>query len=424
MSPVLVVIIVIAAIIMSVLISWLAAKSKWKFRVASLEASYQAAQKQLEEQKRFIENSERAMKDAFGSLAADALTKNNQAFVTLAESKLNEKVTEAKGVLDTKEKAIDGLVKPLSESLNKMDEKINALETKREGAYSNIHSILDSMQKSTLALDKGTQSLVNALKNSGTRGKYGEIGLRRVVEFAGMSSHCDFIEQVSVSSDEGVLRPDMNIHLPEKKTIVVDSKIPLDAYMRSFETENEGEQKLLLAQHAKAVKDHLKKLSAKAYWSQFDESPDYVVLYMQIESSFGAALQADPELIQEGIRNNVIFATPTTLITLLRTVSFVWQQRSVAENIEEIRDAGIELYNRAAMLLTHFSSMGGSLKKSVDHYNKAVASLESRFLPQAKKLYSLGAAYTKNVLPEMEQVEVAVRQLDLPADESEKKPGE
>jgi DNA recombination protein RmuC len=174
---------------------------------------------------------------------------------------------------------------------------------------------------------------------------------------------------------------------------------------------------VFLLQHAKAVRDHLKKLKEKAYWNQFPESPDYVVLYMQIESSFGAALQADPELIEEGIRNHVIFATPTTLIMLLKTVGFVWQQRSIAENIEEIRDAGIELYNRTTVLLKHFSNIGSGLKTAVSHFNSAVSSLESRFVPQARKLYTLGSAYTKNTVPDIEQVEQSVRQLDIPDEE-------
>ena len=203
-------------------------------------------------------------------------------------------MTQAKGALEVKEKAIEGLVKPLAESLGKMETKINDLENKREKAYSNISTILDGMQQTAQALDKGTQGLISALKNSSTRGKYGEIGLRRVVEFSGMTERCDFIEQVYVSGDEGIFRPDMIINLPDRKTIVVDAKTPLDAYMKVFETENESEQKVLLMQHARAVKDHLKKLKEKAYWNQFPESPDYVVLYMQIESSFAAALQADP----------------------------------------------------------------------------------------------------------------------------------
>jgi len=399
-------------------LAWVLVRAQWAVKLGILRANHDGLQKKLEEQSLFFTNSEKAMKDAFGSLAADALHRNNQAFVTLAESKLGEKVTEARGILDGKEKVIDGIVGPLKESLVKMDDKINALEIKREGAYTNISTLLEGMQRSTQELDKGTKNLISALKTSSTRGKYGEIGLRRVVEFAGMTEHCDFVEQVTVNGEEGMLRPDMVIHLPEKKIIVVDSKTPLDAYMKVFETNSEPEQQVLLAQHARTVKDHLKRLSAKAYWSQFTESPDYVILYMQIESSFGAALQADPALIEEGIRNNVIFATPTTLITLLRTVGFVWQQRSVAENIEEIRNTGIELYNRTTVLLKHFSQIGGGLKSAVSHYNDAVSSLESRFIPQAKRLHSLGAAYTKNVIPDPEQVEVAVRELDVPGEDA------
>jgi DNA recombination protein RmuC len=413
------IILIIAAFAAGAIISWLITRSGWAVKLAASTAELNNAQKLLADQKTFMETADRAMRETFGSMAAHALLQNNEAFVALAESKLGEKVTQAKGLLDVKEKAIEGLVKPLAESLGKMDAKINDLENKREKAYTNISTILDSMQRTTQALDKGTQGLISALKNSSTRGKYGEIGLRRVVEFSGMTEHCDFIEQVYVSGDDGIFRPDMIINLPDRKTIVVDAKTPLDAYMKVFETDNESEQKVLLAQHARAVRDHLKKLKEKAYWNQFPESPDYVVLYMQIESSFGAALQADPELIEEGIRNHVMFATPTTLIMLLKTVGFVWQHRSIAENIEEIRDAGIELYNRTTVLLKHFSNIGIGLKNSVAHFNNAVASLESRFIPQARKLYTLGSAYTKNTVPDIEQVEIAVRQLDIPDEEND-----
>ena len=412
------IILIIAALAAGALLSWLITRANWAVKLAAVNAELNNAQRLLSEQKTFMENADRAMRETFGSLAATALHQNNEAFVALAESKLGEKVTQAKGALEVKEKAIEGLVKPLAESLGKMETKINDLENKREKAYSNISTILDGMQQTAQALDKGTQGLISALKNSSTRGKYGEIGLRRVVEFSGMTERCDFIEQVYVSGDEGIFRPDMIINLPDRKTIVVDAKTPLDAYMKVFETDNEPEQKVLLMQHARAVKDHLKKLKEKAYWNQFPESPDYVVLYMQIESSFAAALQADPELIEEGIRNHVIFATPTTLIMLLKTVGFVWQQRSIAENIEEIRDAGIELYNRTSVVLKHFSNIGIGLKNSVSHFNNAVASLESRFIPQARKLYTLGSAYTKSTVPDIEQVEIAVRQLDIPDEET------
>lgn len=389
---------------------------------AELRAKYQETNVRLSEQQIFIEQANEKLKEAFNSLSAEALKNNNESFVTLAKSTLETQVTEAKGIFEKKEQAIGELVKPLSETLNKFDTKIQDLEKIRLEQHGQINQYIQGVQQSTEKLQKETNSLVTALKTSHGRGRYGEIALRRVVEVAGMTEHCDFEEQVTVSDEEeGKFRPDMIIRLPERKTIVVDSKVPLAAYMKVFETENEDERKVFLMQHANAVREHLKRLSAKAYWSQFSESPDYVVLYTQIESSFGAALQADPTLVEDGIRNKIIFATPTTLITLLRTVGFVWQQVSIAENIEQIRDAGIELYNRTTVLLKHFSSMGSSLKASVTHYNNAVASLESRFIPQAKKLYTLGSAYTKNVLPDIEQVELNVREIvvDVPQEGNE-----
>jgi DNA recombination protein RmuC len=398
----------------SALAAWFIARTVWQNKMQMQRSVYEKEIQSLEAQKIFFEKASAAMKETFGSLAADALHRNNQDFVMLAQSKLSEKVTEAQSILDLEKQAIDGIVKPLSESLGKMEIKIGELENKRENAYGRINTVLEGMQRATDLLGKGTQNLIGALKNSSTRGKYGEIGLRRVVEFAGMTEHCDFIEQVSVSAEEGLLRPDMIIRLPASRNIVVDSKTPLDAYMKVFETEDEAEQKFLLLQHVKALKDHLNKLGAKAYWNQFPDSPDYVILYMQIESSFGAALQSDPSLIEEAIRKNIIFATPTTLITLLRTVAFVWQQRTVAENIDQIRDTGIELYDRTTVLLRHMANMGISLKAAVGHFNAAVSSMESRFIPQAKKLYALGSAYTKNQVPELDQIETAVRQPEGP----------
>jgi DNA recombination protein RmuC len=380
------------------------------------EARYRELENRLREQQEFIDHSNEKLKDAFNALSAEALKHNNTSFVALARSALETQMTDARGDLEKRQQAIDAMVKPLSESLLRFDENMRQLESSRQQQYGQINQFILGVQQSTEKLQKETHSLVSALKTSHIRGRYGEIALRRVVEFAGMTEHCDFSEQVSVNGDEGTLRPDMIIRLPEGKTIVVDSKVPLSAYMRSFETEDEEERKLLLNQHAAAVRDHLKKLSAKAYWSQWQHSPDYVILYMQIESSFGAALQADPGLIEDGIRNRVVLATPTTLITLLRTVGFVWQQLHVAANIEEIRNAGIELYNRTNVLVRHFTNIGGSLKTAVSHYNEAVASLESRFMPQARKLYNLGPAL-KHTLPDVKPVETSVRQLGLRPEE-------
>lgn len=366
-------------------------------------------QQRLKEQKEFMDHSAETMKASFHALSAEALKHNNESFVSLAKSTLETQVTEAKGDLEKKQQAIDALVKPLADSLGKFDNKIQEMEKVRMEQHGQINQYMQGVASMTEQLQRETHNLVSALKTSHTRGRYGEIALRRVVEFAGMTEHCDFEEQVSVASVEGTLRPDMIIRLPENKIIVVDSKVPLSAYMRAFETDNEEERKQFLLQHAQAVKDHLRNLSGKSYWSQFSESPDYVVLYMQIESSFGAALAANPTLIEDGILNKVVFATPTTLITLLRTVGFVWQQVRVTENIEEMRGAGVELYNRTATLLGHFSNIGNSLNSAVKNYNQAVSSLESRFIPQAKKLQALSGSFTSKEVPDVEPVELNAR---------------
>ncbi|TAM98781.1 MAG: DNA recombination protein RmuC [Chitinophagaceae bacterium] len=363
------------------------------------------------ENKQVKEQAENNLKSAFGALAAEALRHNNEAFITLAETKLDQKTTEANGLLESRKQAIDELVKPLGDSLKDMKSKINELEVKREGAYGEVKTWIEQMKATTADLDKGTRSLVGALKNSSSRGRYGEIALRRLVEFSGMLEHCDFEEQVSTASDNGRLRPDMIIHLPEKRKVVVDSKVPLSAYLEIFETEDQEQQKQLIEKHINAIKIHLKQLSSKNYWDQFEEAPDFVILYMQIESSFGAALQAWPGMIEEALSNRIIIATPTTFISILRSIGYSWNQLKTMENIQEIRDAAIALHDRTATLVEHLIKVGSSLESAVNNYNKTIGSLEGNFLPQARKIKSLGEAYTKNNIPEMEPVEVAVRQV-------------
>jgi DNA recombination protein RmuC len=307
-------------------------------------------------------------------------------------------------------------VKPLSESLKTMDTKIQHLEEKRIRAYSDIWNYLDQVKTTTDDLRKETGHLVGALKTSHTRGRYGELALRRLVEHAGMFEHCDFEEQVSVEDESGRLRPDMIIRLPGSKTLVVDSKAPLSAYMKMFETDDADNQKLFLGQHVAAVKDHVKKLSEKAYWRQFDEAPDFVIMYIHIESSYGVALQAWPEMIEEAMKNRIIVATPTVLLSILLGVGYSWNQLKTMENIESIRDAAVELHDRAAVLMNHLVSIGNSLTSTVSHYNKAVGSLESNFMPQARKIGGLSQAYTKKQLPEITPVESAVRSLAVIAE--------
>jgi DNA recombination protein RmuC len=375
----------------------------------SLAAKYSESLKAIAEQKQFIVEAQLALKNSFDSLSAAALDKNNQSFLDLAKTELKTHISHAQTDLDKRQQAIDTLVKPLGESLTRMDEKINTLENKREGAYGNISTLLDQMKLSTAALDKETRNLVTALKTSHTRGRYGEIALRRLVEFAGMMDQCDFQEQVTTEGEAGKLRPDMIIRLPENRSVVVDSKVPLSAYLQIFETDDAETQKRLLQQHAAAIRIHLKQLSAKAYWDQFPDAPDFVVLFMQIESSFGAALQEWPELIEEALNNRIIVATPTTLITILRSVGYSWNQLKTMENIESIRDAAVELYERSAILMEHMVNIGKGLNGTINHFNKAVGSLEGSFLPQGRRIQQMSQAYIKKQLTAATPIELAVR---------------
>lgn len=391
MTTALVIIVIIFALLIGMLAGWMINK----------------------ENKQIKAQSESNLKSAFGALAAEALRHNNEAFITLAETKLDQKTSEANGILENRKQAIDELVKPLGDSLKDMKSKINELESRREGAYGEVKTWLEQMKATTADLDKGTRNLVGALKNSSSRGRYGEIALRRLVEFSGMLEHCDFEEQVSRESDNGRLRPDMVIHLPGKRKVVVDSKVPLSAYLEIFETEDQELQKQLLEKHITAIKIHLKQLSGKNYWDQFEEAPDFVVMYMQIESSFGAALQAWPGMIEEAQNNRIIIATPTTFISILRSIGYSWNQLKTMENIQEIRDAAISLHDRTATLVEHLVKVGSSLESAVNNYNKTIGSLEGSFLPQARKIKSLGEAYTKNSIPDVEPVEMAVRQMTV-----------
>ncbi|HEY4156429.1 MAG TPA: DNA recombination protein RmuC [Puia sp.] len=379
--------------------------------LAGITAKYESALVAIQEQKEFVGQAQQSLRDSFHALSASALDQNNKSFLDLAKTALTSHVSETKNDLDKRQQAIDNLVKPLGTSLEKMEEKISQLELKREGAYGHLNGLLDQMRLTTQALDKETRNLVSALKTSHTRGRYGEIALRRLVEFSGMLDQCDFLEQQSVDGENGRLRPDLIIRLPGSRSVVVDSKVPLSAYLQIFETEDALLQKQLVAEHILAIKTHLRQLSAKAYWDQFDEAPDFVVLFMQIESSFGAALQAWPGLIEEALNNRIIVATPTTLITILRSIGYSWNQLRTMENIETIREAAVELYERSATLMEHIAHIGKGLQGTLTHYNKAVGSLESQFLPQARRIQQLSQAYVKKNLPGMEPVETMVREL-------------
>lgn len=382
-----------------------------KTKNADLSAKYQESIKAIEEQKKFVTDANTSLREAFNSLSSEALKSNNQSFLDLAKTALERHITDSRTDLEKRQQAIDAMIKPLNDSLTKFDGKIQEIEVARQGAYSEIKVFLDGVKGTTEKLQKETNTLVTALKTSHIRGRYGEIALKRIVEFAGMSEFCDFEEQTTVTTEDGRLRPDLIVNLPGQRRIIVDAKVPLASYIQAFETTDDKEKANFLSSHAVAVKAHLKDLGSKAYWNQFNDAPDFVIMYLHIESSFGAALEVDRTLIEEGINNKVIIATPTTLITMLKTIAFSWQQEKVAENIYHMRDAGIELYNRVTTLIQHIAAVGNNLNSATQNYNKAVGSLESRFIPQVRRLKDIGGILMDKDIPDLNPIETAIRPL-------------
>src|SRR4051794_10447060 len=298
------------------------------------------------------------------ALAADALRANNESFLTLAETRL-----------DQKEQAVQQLVAPIKQSLEKVDGQLRGLETARVSAYSTLTEQVRTLTDAQEKLRGETGNLVTALRAPATRGRWGEIQLRRVVEMAGMLAHCDFSEQVTVTSDERRFRPDLVVKLPGGKHVVVDSKVPLEAYLAAIEAPDDATRTARLNDHARQIRQHIVKLSAKAYWEQFQPTPEFVVLFLASDAFHSAALEQDPTLIEEGVHNKVLIATPTTLIALLQTVAHTWNQETVAESAEKLHALGSELYERLASLTAHFVTLGKRLDGSVQAYNQAVGSL-------------------------------------------------
>jgi DNA recombination protein RmuC len=346
---------------------------------------------------------------AFKALSADALAGNNRAFLDLARATLAQTQEAARGDLEMRQQAIVELVAPVRDSLDKVDSKIQDLEKARAGAYAALNEQVRGLAETQTQLRAETGKLVTALRTPGVRGRWGEIQLRRVVEMAGMLDHCDFITQATVASEEGRLRPDLLVRLPAGKTIVVDAKTPLDGYLQAIEAPDEQTRKARLADHARQVRAHLTALGRKSYWEQFEHAPEFAVLFLPGECFFSAALESDPSLIECGVEQNIILATPTTLIALLRAVAYGWRQENLAQNAAEISALGKDLFKRLSDMGDHLNKVGKALERAVEAYNSAVGSLEARVMVTARKFAELKTAPVGAEIAELEPVEKSVR---------------
>ncbi len=358
-----------------------------------------------------FEETTRTLKDTFSRLAGNALRDNTDQFLQLARENMKQFQIHAESDLNRKEKAIENLVKPIREALGKTEAEMRRMENERREAQGALTRHLETIAESHRLLQSETRNLVQALRRPEVRGQWGELTLKRLVELAGMVEHCDFNEQTSVAGETGQLRPDMVIRMPDRRDIVVDAKTPLDAYLSAVEATEDAQRGKHLERHARNVRMRIRELSSKAYWKQFRHSPEFVVLFIPGDQFLSAALEIDAALLEDALAQHVILATPSSFVALLRAVAYGWRQEALARNAEEIQAVGQDMYARLATFADHLARLGRSLDSSVDAFNRAVGSYDSRVLPGARKFAELGVTGS-NKPPKVEQIERATRHVE------------
>lgn len=388
----------------------LRAKREQALRVelTTLQAQIKTEEVARSEREQALERAREQLRAVFGELAQDSLKSNSELFLQLARERLTRQQLDASAALKERETAIESMVRPIREALAKTEAQIQSIERDRIDAFATIKSQMETLASGQNLLSRETRNLVTALRRPDVRGQWGEITLRRLVELSGMSAHVDFTEQQHQSTESGAVRPDMIVHMPERRDIVVDVKTPLEAYLAAVEAQSDEERAIQLRRHAQLVGARVRELSSKQYWSQFEHSPDFVVLFLPGDQFLSAALQENPGLIDEALRQNVMLATPTSLVALLKAVAYGWKQGALADNAAEIRRLGEELYKRLAVFGEHLAKLGKSLGNSVDSFNKAVGSLEQQVLPAARRFPELGLRVSRELEP-IEHIETLAR---------------
>jgi len=389
-----------AGLLVGVLLAWLVGRrlrSRLESEIRDLEESVKNQKELQMERDAAFQAASGELARSFGELANRSLQSNSETFLRLAEQKMSVQNEQAKRELSEREKAVESLVKPIRDALQASQHQIEALEKARSEAYGSIRAQLETMQADQKSLTRETHNLAKALRRPEVRGRWGEITLRRLVELAGMVEHCDFVEQVHTVAEGQVIRPDMIVRMPDKRELVVDVKTPLDAYMQAVEAEDDAQRKLGLERHAKSLRAHIRMLSSKAYWDQFDESPEFVILFIPGDQFLSAALNEEPDLIEYALSQQIILATPTSFVALLKAVAYGWRQLALADNAREIRILAEDLYGRLSTFVTHMNRVGRQLASSVENYNRAVGSLERSVLPGARKFVELGVHEKKGI---------------------------